>query len=765
MKKTWRKNIAFLLVIAMMLTIMPVTVFAEGEDGVGSPTAVMFYDNEDKELESLSPAETEQAVIAKWVTEEQATTVYVTWNVNERVEVLYEEGAYVSRQDIVITDSMESIDVTFQNEDGMKLATGSCKVVKEEEPESKSVIYVDAVNGNDSNENVGTSWETAYKTLSTAVTSAESGSTIMLSSNNYTLYNISSDGLTKGKDLTFIGKGKDTIWNIGAEVPDPDKFGTEYNGDYSFDGAGKITFKDMTLQSGTADYLGFIRPNHTVVKNCTINGKTFYWGYDSATFQNTVFNCPKGDYAMWTYSSPEITYDNCVFNGDGKIINVYSDFIADKTTAENPIVINFKNCTVNSSKTNKSVLNVKDNGYYVVNIFGENTVNGLIANKQTCSELFQVEAWKDGYNLTEDAKGNHEDPKAVININGETVWKDGKMISHDYTDGAHDNAFKKEWENWNIGKEAGKLHRNGKKICDYCGYFEKLEETKDLNLDICTSKSATDLDSNYQSIVTLSLTGAEENLSSSDTVSKIFYAVSDGSAVEDKIGNAFSLDVNSFKLTVGEEEISGTFDETTNTWHFGTKNDGSDRFTVIYNENTKTFSWMIKENVSKSVPVQLSYIVKLDNPKTDVGTYQEQTNEYANLTPVDSEKRVGNEILFPNPTVFYTVTTTRPGDNTNPTNPTDPTPSNPSEPSNPSTEIPDPDVPLTEPEEPEEPTVIEEPDVPLVDVPGEPVVEVEEPEVPLGDAPKTGDSSNAIPFVVLVMGAGIGLAITRRKFN
>ena len=78
MKKTWRKNIAFLLVIAMMLTIMPVTVFAEGEDGVGSPTAVMFYDNEDKELESLSPAETEQAVIAKWVTEEQATTVYVT---------------------------------------------------------------------------------------------------------------------------------------------------------------------------------------------------------------------------------------------------------------------------------------------------------------------------------------------------------------------------------------------------------------------------------------------------------------------------------------------------------------------------------------------------------------------------------------------------------------------------------------------------------------------------------------------------------------
>lgn len=30
-------------------------------------------------------------------------------------------------------------------------------------------IYVDAVNGNDSNENVGQSWETAYQTLKTAV--------------------------------------------------------------------------------------------------------------------------------------------------------------------------------------------------------------------------------------------------------------------------------------------------------------------------------------------------------------------------------------------------------------------------------------------------------------------------------------------------------------------------------------------------------------------------------------------------------------------
>ena len=83
---------------------------------------------------------------------------------------------------------------------------------------------------------------------------------------------------------------------------------------------------------------------------------------------------------------------------------------------------------------------------------------------------------------------------------------------------------------------------------------------------------------------------------------------------------------------------------------------------------------------------------------------------------------------------------------------------------NPDIEIEDPDVPLAEPEEPGEEIDIEDPDVPLVDVPGE-EVEIDEPEVPLGDAPQTGDNSNTIPFVVLMLAAACGLVVTRRKLN
>ncbi len=72
--------------------------------------------------------------------------------------------------------------------------------------------------------------ETGYESLEAAVRAAASGDTITLGEGNYTLYGISSAGTTQGKNLTFVGQGRDkTAWNIGANVPDPAHYGTEYN--------------------------------------------------------------------------------------------------------------------------------------------------------------------------------------------------------------------------------------------------------------------------------------------------------------------------------------------------------------------------------------------------------------------------------------------------------------------------------------------------------------------------------------------------------
>ena len=170
--------------------------------------------------------------------------------------------------------------------------------------------------------------EGTYTSLKEAVEKAESGDTILLGEGDYTLYKVDSNGMTKGKDLTFVGKGTDkTTWYIGAYVTDPNKTG-EYTGDYCFDGAGTVTFENMTLRSGPATdtnaKLGFIRPDNTVVDKCEIVGWTAFWGYDSAVFKNTTFKPIEGKDAIWVYSSKEATFDDCTFTA-GRAVKVYTE--------------------------------------------------------------------------------------------------------------------------------------------------------------------------------------------------------------------------------------------------------------------------------------------------------------------------------------------------------------------------------------------------------------------------------------------------------
>lgn len=310
---------------------------------------------------------------------------------------------------------------------------------------------------------------TTYTSLATAVAEAQSGDTIELGEGNYTLYGVPSVGSTQGKDLTFVGQGTDkTAWNIGDEVPDPNKFGTEYNGDYSFDGAKTVTFKNMTLRSGNANYLGFIRANNTVVDHCVINGKTFYWGYESAKFINTTFNAPSGDYAIWTYSSPTMTFDNCIFNASGKVINVYTDYGAGKQD----ITVNFDNCTVNSSTffIYKQALNINDsnmgNCKYIINI-NDPTVTA-VRDTTTCSQVFGFGG----------KKGNNTGHTEVYwNNSVEPVWKEGKMQTHSYTDGEHDKAFTTTYSEWTKFDERNEW-RDATTTCNYCHReLEKHQET------------------------------------------------------------------------------------------------------------------------------------------------------------------------------------------------------------------------------------------------------------------------------------------------
>ena len=391
--------------------------------------------------------------------------------------------------------------------------------------------------------------EIVYDSVFEAVRAADKTemNTIYLGKGTYTLYNTvsgnaSTNNYTTGKRFTFIGAGRnETTWMIGAPVPDPEKLGTEYNADYSFGGCTKVVFQNMTLSSyydkendtkgKDSNYLGFAHTIDTEVVDCTINGLTFYWGYTSAMFKNTTFNCPDGDYAIWTYSSATMTFDNCTFNSSGKVINVYN---------ENPqanFTINLNDCTVHNEGTPlKQVLNINDTYVtgFTINITGKTVLTGFnttnIVDNITCSRLF-------GFG----GKPGNNAGKLVVKIEDKTVWENGERVgfhsqdfatgSYDngnadgkknqYTEGYKDNAFTTTESDWTFNPQDGKMHRTVTKTCKYCGDKEVTQETKeptpvepdDPNAPVwqtSKSKTAINLDNNYESKVTLSLPAAQK---------------------------------------------------------------------------------------------------------------------------------------------------------------------------------------------------------------------------------------------------------------
>ena len=369
--------------------------------------------------------------------------------------------------------------------------------------------------------------DTVYATLDEAMEAVSEGdtATIYLGEGIYSgnSVNPTEQGKGAGKNLTFVGAGTgETTWQIQAAK----QYDSDGWCDYSFKGSDCITFENMTVvgsvypdrstKSNNTQGLTYI--NHITLKDCIFNGRADYWGYESTTFENVIFNAPgteasgitDGDYSLWTYTGKEYTFKNCTFNSKfGKIVNVYRH----SDTGYN-IVVNFEDCTVISTAPNKSVLNIKDsNNNYTINISGINKVTGLNPNATTCSRWFQVESVGEGK--------NHY---ATVNIDGKPVWKDGKMVSHaidtandKYTDGYKDNAFTITYSEWTKNPDGTKTH-TVTKTCNYCGYQESTTETAEadpIDWDVSKSKIATKLDTNtWTSNVTLSLPSTEENLAS-----------------------------------------------------------------------------------------------------------------------------------------------------------------------------------------------------------------------------------------------------------
>lgn len=178
-------------------------------------------------------------------------------------------------------------------------------------------------------------------------------------------------------------------------------------------------------------------------------------------------------------------------------------------------------------------------------------------------------------------------------------------------------------------------------------------------------------------------------VSFSDIQKDIYYLLSAGSEVVDVIGSGsdynfdFVDEVSALSMKVGDEVLTAEkiaddpqFTDMNATSIYGFSREGeldNYPFVLLYYANgqdgksDECFVWQINEDVSKFAPVQLTYTVKLTNPKTEPGTYGEYdadgsqnkdslyTNNSATLYPVDSNGDHGTPENFAKPTVSYTV--------------------------------------------------------------------------------------------------------------
>lgn len=213
--------------------------------------------------------------------------------------------------------------------------------------------------------------------LNSALGEASTGDYLKLPAGTYTL-----PKLTKSVEgVTFEGKlGADgnplTVIDLASVAYTPSDNGRPYK---------DVTFKNISFITWTDDYKGFRHSENLLFEGCTFTGKHFAYGKE--TYKKCKFIQNVVDYNIWTYSSNEITFNECVFNCAGKGALVYKEagadclkvtfndckFIASAPVAGkaaieidsslNPYEVYINNCTsegfANGSKSGNSLWNNK----------------------------------------------------------------------------------------------------------------------------------------------------------------------------------------------------------------------------------------------------------------------------------------------------------------------------------------------------------------------------------------------------------------------
>ena len=224
--------------------------------------------------------------------------------------------------------------------------------------------------------------------LNSALGEASTGDYLKLPAGTYTL-----PKLTKSVEgVTFEGKlGADgnplTVIDLASVAYTPSDNGRPYK---------DVTFKNISFITWTDDYKGFRHSENLLFEGCTFTGKHFAYGKE--TYKKCKFIQNVVDYNIWTYSSNEISFNECVFNCAGKGALVYKEAGADR------LKVTFNDC--------KFIASAPVAGKAAIEI--DSSLNPYEVYINNCTSEGFANGSKSGNSLWNNKKGDATNLKVVV---------------------------------------------------------------------------------------------------------------------------------------------------------------------------------------------------------------------------------------------------------------------------------------------------------------------------------------------------------------
>ncbi len=166
-----------------------------------------------------------------------------------------------------------------------------------------------------------------------------------------TTYSDIKSACTAGATTIYVGKGTYAIPSdisnvtiIGTTESVLDETGTPK-------GNNNVTYKNITFQGGTENYKGIQHSSSIKFIDCTFTGKRYAYA-DELVYENCTFTQSEKEYSIYTYGATVAKFNNCTFNGVGKMAKLYAE------QANVTKTIYFTNCKFNSTFENKSAIEI-----------------------------------------------------------------------------------------------------------------------------------------------------------------------------------------------------------------------------------------------------------------------------------------------------------------------------------------------------------------------------------------------------------------------